>query len=420
MSARMPNPDSSVASTPSATMRSPTRSRIAFATAAPATAAVPCPIASTCVIVPSASRARTASGSPVAGRRTRRRPSSSATLPRSVLRNEIGRFRDLLQQEVREVAAVDVARRDLRVLEIVGAHRQRRAVVGEPADAVELTGARGVDHHHLTARRRRALGIGRRLAVEPQVGARLLDHAVGLARDDEHVLREPDVERLTAATQREVQATWCIGHRRADRHRTLERGDRGAERIVGRAPGRQSARHERGDHLRVGGDLGRGVEGFGHFEIGVVVDVAVECADDQRRVTRAVRLLVVERVRIRLGDDADARPARVAEDHGVGGVGGDRKVQQLVVADRGAQHRGVVAELADLGRGLVHERERVSRTPHCARREQRIGHAGLRGAGRPRGRRRRGRGRAPSRAGRRSRARAPRGGRSPTARPGSR
>ena len=108
------------------------------------------------------------------------------------------------------------------------------------------------------------------------------------------------------------------------------------------------------------------------LEVGVVVDVAVERADDVGAVG-AVELLVVQRVRVGLGDDADARPAGVTEHHDLGGVVGQREVQQRVVADRGAQHRGVVAELPDLGRGLVDERELVAGGAHRARSEQRVG-----------------------------------------------
>ena len=51
------------------------------------------------------------------------------------------RLADLLQQEVGGVAAVDVAGRDLGLHELVGADGQRRAVVGQPGDAVELARA---------------------------------------------------------------------------------------------------------------------------------------------------------------------------------------------------------------------------------------------------------------------------------------
>ena len=58
-----------------------------------------------------------------------------------------------------------------------------------------------------------------------------------------------------------------------------------------------------------------------------------------------------------LRDDADARPPRVPEDGDLGGVGGDREMQQLVRRDRVAQRARVVAQLADLGRRLVDEGE---------------------------------------------------------------
>ena len=89
----------------------------------------------------------------------------------------------------------------------------------------------------------------------------------------------------------------------------------------------------------------------------------------------AVELFLVQRVRVRLGDDADARPARVREHRRLRGVGPQREAQQLVVADLRAQPRGVVAELTDLGRGLVDEREVAVGDAHRARGEQRIGAA---------------------------------------------
>ena len=52
---------------------------------------------------------------------------------------------------------------------------------------------------------------------------------------------------------------------------------------------------------------------------------------------------------------------------------GDGQVQQGVVADGGAQHRGVVAQLADLGRRLVDEAQvALGRDPHRAGGEQRV------------------------------------------------
>ena len=91
-------------------------------------------------------------------------------------------------------------------------------------------------------------------------------------------------------------------------------------------------------------------------EVGEVVDVAVEHGGDVGPVG-ALELGAVERVGVGLGDDPDARPAGVAEHHGRCGVAGQRQPQQVVADDRRAQARGVVAELADLGRRLVDEAE---------------------------------------------------------------
>ena len=64
------------------------------------------------------------------------------------------------------------------------------------------------------------------------------------------------------------------------------------------------------------------------------------------------------------------------------GVGAQREAQQLVVADLRAQARGVVAELTDLGRGLVDEREMTVGRAHRAGGEQRIGGCARRRAAR--------------------------------------
>ena len=74
----------------------------------------------------------------------------------------------------------------------------------------------------------------------------------------------------------------------ADRHRSLERSDRRPERLDHRFTGVDPARHERGDHLRVGGDLGRDREVVQGDEVGEVVDVTVERRGDVR-VTVTVR-----------------------------------------------------------------------------------------------------------------------------------
>ncbi|CAB4730465.1 unannotated protein [freshwater metagenome] len=51
-----------------------------------------------------------------------------------------------------------------------------------------------------------------------------------------------------------------------------------------------------------------------HHEVDVVVDIAVQhCHDVRERARRLPLLLVIERMGVRLGDDADTRPPGVAE-----------------------------------------------------------------------------------------------------------
>ena len=70
-----------------------------------------------------------------------------------------------------------------------------------------------------------------------------------------------------------------------------------------------------------------------------------------------VDLIAVDRVGVGLGDDAHAGPAGVTE-HGDSGVGTGEGAAQEIVGPHGGAHRpGVVTELADLGGGLVGERE---------------------------------------------------------------
>ena len=127
------------------------------------------------------------------------------------------RLRELLEQEVRVGAAVDVARRDLGVDRLVGANRQE-----EPSNAVRRIPSRvarvlHVDVDDLPAGRGRAGRVGRGLAVEPHVPLGLFDQAVWLAGDDVRVLRQSDVQRLTAPAQREEQPVGIRRRLGADR-----------------------------------------------------------------------------------------------------------------------------------------------------------------------------------------------------------
>ena len=147
---------------------------------------------------------------------------------------------------------------------------------------VERARARGVEHDDLAAGRRGAVGVGRRLAVEPQVGGGLLDQAVRLARDDEGVLGQADVERLAAAPQREEQ---LVGRGRGLRARCATDPSssatvaRNASSTVGAARPMRRA-------TSAGMTLASVVISAGtcrlleRLEVGVVVDVAVERADD--------------------------------------------------------------------------------------------------------------------------------------------
>ena len=97
----------------------------------PATAAVPWPITSTWVMRPASRSATTASGRVSGPRRTLRpavRPLHQPAPQRLAERR--GRLADLLEQEVRVLATVDVAGRDLGGHQLAGCDRQLGPVVG--------------------------------------------------------------------------------------------------------------------------------------------------------------------------------------------------------------------------------------------------------------------------------------------------
>ena len=76
---------------------------------------------------------------------------------------------------------------------------------------------------------------------------------------------------------------------------------------------------------------------------------------------------------IRLRDQPDAGPTGVAEHHRFGRVGVERLPEERVGQDLRTKLARVVAELADLGRGLVHEADRTVGHADRPGAEQRVG-----------------------------------------------
>ena len=171
MSSRSWKPLNSVATTASARRWSSASAVSTAARLCPAIAAVPWPITTTRRMLPSRRRARTDVGQRVGAERDRQATVALDDLAPQRLAERRRRLGDLLEQEVREVAAVDVAGGDLGVLELVVAHGERRAV-----ERVALDARRACRRAPRRARRPGprgggALGVGRRLAVHAQVGA---------------------------------------------------------------------------------------------------------------------------------------------------------------------------------------------------------------------------------------------------------
>ena len=290
------------------------------------------------------------------------------------LTERVGCFGDLFQQEVAVVAPVDVPGGDLGDGDVGFGDGKLGPVIGAAVNAGEGSGTGRVELDDLTAARLGVGVVGGGLAVHTHIARGLFDQPVGLAGHDEGVLTQAHVQRLTAAPQREQQAVGFGRGADSDGDRALEPGDGGAEGLGGRLTGAKTACGERGDNLGVGGDLGCEAEPFDGDEIGVVVDVAVEHRGHVRLGARTgpVAFVATERVGIGFGDDADAGPTGVAQHRHPGRVVGECETQQRVGPDRGAQRGGVVAQLADLGRRLVHERDAPVGGAHHPGPKQRI------------------------------------------------
>ena len=372
MSGRRPKPDSSVACRASTRSRpSGTEASRAAARLDPATWAVPCPITCTRSMVPLRRSSTTSAGSTSGPSATTGPVAVVDELAPQRLAEADRRLRDLLQQEVGELAAVDVAGGDLRVEQVGLGDGQLRAVVGLTGDPLERARTGAVELDDLAAAGRRVVGVGRRLAVHAEVGVGQLDDAVGLGGHDVAAVEEPDVERLPAPPQREEQ---LVGMRRRagrDGHRSLEGGDGVPERAREVDALGEPARHQGGDDLRVRRDLRGEAQAVHGLEVREVVDVAVQHGRHEGSVG-PLELLAVERVGVRLGDDPDAGPAGVAEHDRRRGVRGQGEPEEVVVGDRGPQGPRVVTELADLGRCLVDEAEMTFGGAHGEGAEQRI------------------------------------------------
>jgi hypothetical protein len=99
---------------------------------------------------------------------------------------------ELLDEVVRMITTVDVARRDLRPLPLIVAHRQLTTVVGDAVHPFGRPGPGAVQHNDLATSRGGAL-VGGSLAVQPKVEVRVLDQPVRLRSDHESVVGQTHV-----------------------------------------------------------------------------------------------------------------------------------------------------------------------------------------------------------------------------------
>ncbi len=101
----------------------------------------------------------------------------------------------------------------------------------------------------------------------------------------------------------------------------------------------------------------------------MVVDVAIQRRDDVAA-AGACFFVAVQRMGVRLSDQPHRRPTRVSQHGRPDARCGEREPQQLVGLDRSAQHLRVVAEITDLGRGLVDEAQHAALLVHRAAAEE--------------------------------------------------
>ncbi len=330
----------------------------------PATAAVPCPMTRD-----ARDRAGSESGGDVSGECPLADIGAKAAvafddLAAQRLGEALRGLGDLLQEEVRGVAAIDVAGGHLGGGHVGGGDRDLGPVVGETHDAIEFAAVCAVEHHDLAAV----------FTIHSDIARRLLDDAIGLAGHDVAIVGEADVEPLSAASQRKKQLRRSLGAGDADGDRSFELDDGASERL-GKPGGGGVTCNERGDHLRVGGDGRRDAQAVLRTQVGVVVDVTVQSCHHVGRLLAAglFEFERVERVGVRFADDADAGPARVAEQRHPGSGRLQRPTQERVGAQRQTECSSVVAEFADLGGRLVDERQTSSGIDDGTGLEQRVG-----------------------------------------------
>ena len=239
--------------------------------------------------------------------------------------------------------------------QVVLGHRHRRAVVAVAGDPGERAGRGAVEGDELAAV----------LAVEAEVTIGLLDDAVGLAGDDVAVFGDADVDALAAAAQGEHHRAGTGGAGRTDRDRAIEPGDGAAERLDDTVPigarGRAVAGDERRDHLGVGGDRSGDAQAVGAALRSAWLSTSplstpttygpVSSPPDSSSSSLltgwalASEMMPTLAQRVCPSTDTSARSPDTARRSSV--VGGDL----------GTHRRRVVAELTDLRRRLVHERE---------------------------------------------------------------
>ena len=227
-----------------------------------------------------------------------------------------------------------------------------------------------VELDDLAAAGRRVVGVGRRLAVHAQVACGLLDHAVGLAGDDEASVGQADVQRLAAAPQREQERV------RARRRVLAADGDRALEapRRSRGTPRRSTARGRARRDTSVGMTLAS-----------VVIAAAMRRPSAAMRSAKLSTSPLSTRGHERpvgrrptssaLSGWAFGSEMMPTAPSGCGrarcaSASAPRSARRSSSSPRIASRsdRGVVAQLADLGRGLVDEDELTRRPPAPSRR----------------------------------------------------